>query len=266
MKSTSSTIARLISGFYLTLLLSGCSVNVENVANTVQVAGSGVSKTESRDVEDFNAVSLGNALTLDLTIGEATSLEVTADDNLLPHVVTKVVDGRLNISVDASYSTKLGIKVKATTSTLNSLQTSGASKSTISGVKEDQFHLEVSGASTNSFSGDAEQLNVKVSGASKCHFQGTTKQVELDISGASNTELRGKTDKLVVRAGGASAVKATELIADSADITAHGASTVHVNAAQELKARATTASKIRYSGAPAKTDNVVTGASTIKSE
>ena len=77
-----------------------------------QLVGSNNAETEAREVEGFAEISVGGAIKLDVTIGPAISISVTADDNILPHVKTEVSGDRLKIYVDESYSSKLGVKVQ----------------------------------------------------------------------------------------------------------------------------------------------------------
>src|SRR3954470_7777254 len=131
---------RLAAGLSLALL-SGCMVAMPGGP---AVTGSGVAKTETRTVTDFTEVEVGNAIHLDLTVGASPGVEVTADDNLLPHVITEVTAGRLKVSTDASTTTKIGITVKATTPTLKAVEGSGASTATVTGVQADRFRLGLS--------------------------------------------------------------------------------------------------------------------------
>lgn len=267
MNPRSRTIARLFIGFCATLLSFGCSVNIENGGViTNALVGSGVSKAETRELADFTEVDVGNSVTLDLTVGEATSLEITTDDNLLPHVITNVENGRLKISVDTSYSTKIGVKVKASTPDLKAMQAGGATTSTVTGVKGEDFRLDLSGASKNTLSGTADQFHLTVGGASTCHFQGTGKQMELHVSGASKCDASGETERLVVECSGSSTVKAAELVAQTVDATTQGASKASVHVLQELKANASGASTIHYSGSPAKANKAPSGASSIQAQ
>jgi Putative auto-transporter adhesin, head GIN domain len=231
---------RLAAGLSLALL-SGCMVAVSALPT---VTGSGVAKTENRTVGDFTEVEVGNAIHLDLTVGPSRTVEVTADDNLLPHVVTEVAGGRLKIYADAGTATKIGIKVKATTPTLKAVEGSGASTATVTGVQADRFRLGLSGASTCTLTGKADRLDVTVSGASRCTLTGDAGRLTAECSGASHLD-------------------ATGLSAKTVDASASGASTADVKAAEELKADASGASNVHYVGSPGKLSKSTSGASHV---
>jgi hypothetical protein len=225
----------------LLVLLSGC------VLGPPAIQGSGVSKTETRTVAEFTEVELSSAVHLDLTVGPAAHLEVTTDDNLLPHVTTEVVDGRLKIGLSGRVSTNLGILVKATTPSLTALDGSGATQTQLTGVRGRHFRLALSGAS-------------------QCNFKGKPARLDLEVSGASHCTLTGEADRLTVSTSGASGVGAAGFCVREVEVTASGASKVEVRATKELTANASGASKVRYLGTPAKVHQDASGASSIGPE
>ena len=170
----------------LAIALAGCDITVGP-----SLRGSGVAKTETREVAPFSEIEVGSAIRLDATIGPANSLVVTSDDNILPHVTTVVADDRLKVYVDTSYSTELGVEVKVTVPALRSLHGSGASQTTLAGLAEDQFHLDLSGASGCQLTGEADLMNVQLSGASHGTIAGSAKRLTVECSGASHLDAAG---------------------------------------------------------------------------
>lgn len=76
------------------------------VVGDAVLEGSGTAACETRDVEEFKEISAGGSTRVDVTVGPEMSIQVTADDNILPHVKTDVTRERLKIYVDQSYSSK----------------------------------------------------------------------------------------------------------------------------------------------------------------
>src|SRR5262245_45151147 len=111
-----------------------------------QLEGSGIPDSEMRAVGDFTSVQVSGGIQLDLIIGPATALEVAGDDNILPHVVTEICGGRLSVYVDSSFSSQMGVKVRAMTPQVKAVDVSGASTVTLTGVSGKQFRLALSGA------------------------------------------------------------------------------------------------------------------------
>ena len=86
-------------------MFTGCHLGVH---------GSGLRKTEKRDVPAFTAINTSGMLEIDVKCQQAVSLEVEADDNLLSLVQTEVVDGVLRIKTTRNYRSQGGIIVRVT--------------------------------------------------------------------------------------------------------------------------------------------------------
>jgi hypothetical protein len=130
-----------------------------------QVRGSGNRKTESRDVTGFNEVVVNGAYRVEIEGSEPRSLEIEADDNILPLIKTEVVDGRLQIGNDRSYNTQSLPVVRIGMSDLRMLSLPGAGDIRLSGVSNDSLKITVDGAGKLSASGETENLDVTLNGA-----------------------------------------------------------------------------------------------------
>jgi hypothetical protein len=193
---------------------------------TPKVVGSGVVKTESRNVVDFDEVEASGAMNVEILTGEVFLVEVEADDNLLEHIITELDAETLKIYTENRLSTKSKIVVRVSMPNLKEAHVSSASKMNISGIQN-------------------EDLSLRASGASKIHINGKTKSLDLDISGASK-------------------IDAEALISESVRAEASGASSAIVNATQQLEADASGASKISYIGDLKDVRQHTSGASSVK--
>ena len=199
--------------------LAGCNVGIK---------GSGVSKTESRDVVDFKSVSSEAVGDVNVTIGESQSVEVTIDDNLLPLLVTEVVDGELKIRTTGSFSTSIGLKVNITTPSLDSIRSSGVGSVKIEGLDSEQLAIGISGVGDVSAKGKVQNLNVTVSGVGSA---------DLD-----------------------------ELLADNVSVTVSGVGGADVFASKSVNASTSGVGSINVSGNPAEKKESKTGIGSIKFE
>jgi hypothetical protein len=230
-----------LAAFFLAPILAGCHLD------QIPIKGSGVAKTETRKLSHFEEVEVRNAIQLELTVGPATSFEITTDDNLLPHVKTEVVGKQLRIFTDRSTTTNLGMKVKVTTPTLKALDGSGATAITVTGAKAEKFSVDLSGASKCELAVKADALTLQLSGASNCKITGDVSWLKLECSGAS----KAVTDQV--------AAKTVE-----ADLS--GASSAEIRATDELTVKASGASSLRYAGSPETVTKDVHGASTVRAK
>lgn len=189
------------------------------------VKGSGVLATEKRDVAGFTGVKASGVFQVEVTAQKDYSVEVSADDNIVPMVRTYVADGVLRIETDGRFSNTNPIRVRVSAPNIESLDASGASRMTVTDLKNSSLDAEA--------------------------------------SGASRITLAGETMRLTADASGASSIDAEGLRAGNANVDASGASSVSVTAIEHLSADASGASRVSYSGTPASVEKRASGAGKI---
>ena len=212
--------------FFVALSIGLFSTINCSVGNFGGTKGSGNAKSEKRNLSGFKQIESGGAIALEVVAQKDFSVEIEADDNLLPLIKTEVSGDTLKISATDKISSKTKIIVKISMPELTSLVVSGASGAIVSNVKTDSLKLEASGASKIKINGEANFL-------------------ESDASGASGIDAEG-------------------LMVNDADIEASGASNTTVSAADNLKADASGASTIYYTGEPKNVEPKSSGASSVK--
>src|SRR2546423_10913019 len=100
------------------------------------VVGSGVAKTETRDVGGgFKRIRLDVSPTFHVPIGDKQSLTVTADDNILPVIETTLEGDELHIGSHESYSPKISVKIDIVMSSLEALAINGSGDVSIAGLE-----------------------------------------------------------------------------------------------------------------------------------
>jgi hypothetical protein len=191
------------------------------------VKGSGVVKTETRELPKFSAIDFGGAIELDVTAQKDQKVEIEADDNILPLITTEVKGDTLYISNQQRINWHSKVRVRISVQDLNALNISGASKATAGDLKSDNFKLDVSGASKIKLSGEADHLDIEASGASR--------------------------------------VEADDFKAGVVSAEASGASKILVFATDSVTANASGASNITYSGNPKNVKKNSSGASSVNS-
>lgn len=187
--------------------------------------GSGVIKSETRQTAEFKGVDAGGIFNVEVTLGKGFGVEVEADDNLLEHIRTEVRGGVLKIETAKRLKSDSPIRVRVSAPDLETVEVSGASKMSVTGVNNAALKIDTSGAS---------QLKV----------DGFTSNLTVDISGASKIE-------------------ASNLKAENASVDASGASSVNLFVTGRLVSEASGASKIAYEGTPSSVDKNASGAGRI---
>jgi hypothetical protein len=178
-------------------LLSGCMHGVH---------GSGVRKTEKRDLPAFNAIETSGAFEVNVDCQKPASFELEADDNIVPLVQTEVRNGVLRVSTTKSYSSRGGIVLRITVPDLASVKSTGAGKFNVANVKNDKFEIQSTGAATVVASGQSKSLKVSSTGAGKIDVHDLrANDADVDVTGAAGVDVYA-IDELDVTVSGAGRV------------------------------------------------------------
>jgi hypothetical protein len=183
-------------------------------AHADSVRGSGTPATEQRAASGIHGVALAIFGHVEVTQGDHEGVTVTADDNVLPYIVTDVRDGVLEIRTrpNTSLSTKTPLSVKIVARSLDQVRVSG--------------------------SGDVVATKVE------------TPKLALHISGSGDVKLAGHSQALEARISGSGRVDATKLAVDDASIDISGSGRLALSARKTLKTRISGSGDLEYYGDP----------------
>jgi hypothetical protein len=216
------------------------------------VAGSGNIQTEKREPGTFDAITIEypGAETL-IQQGQSDSVEITADDNLIPQISSEVLDGRLTIkslAADRKSSVNPTQPVKITI--------------TVRELKEIELSAPVATVEVNDI--EADTLTLIVSGGAQVRLN----RIEVDLfdgllSGAGDIQVSGSAEEIKLVNSGLGSFNAGELSCDQAAVELSGMGDVTVRVELSLKATITGAGSIYYYGNPSIEQNL-NGAGSIK--
>lgn len=193
-------------GFSSLFSFGRVSGKIFNFSFGSRVQGSGVARTEVRDVGKFQGVDVSGIFEVEIISGKDFDVQVDADDNLLQYIKTEVDSGVLQISSTKRLKSDMPIRVRVSAPDINTIEGSGATSISLTGVKNSELKVDTSGASKVKLAGETTLLSVEVSGASKIDAQGLkAESASVDASGASNADIF-VTGKLVSDASGASKI------------------------------------------------------------
>jgi Putative auto-transporter adhesin, head GIN domain len=188
------------------------------------VSGSGVRKTEKRELASFNAIHTTGAFDVEVVTQKPASFEIEADDNILPLIQTEVRDSTLYLMPTSRYNSRQGVVVRVTLPDLSKLEATGAGNFRVAGLKNDNFEIHTTGAATVTAAGE-------------------TKNVEIHTTGAG-------------------VVDTHKLRAVKADVRSTGAAKVDVYASEQLDVSASGVGAVTYSGDP-KVNKHTSGAASV---
>lgn len=152
-----------VSGFAAALaaaLLVGC---ISVPGSGPAVVGQGPVVTEDRQVEPFTSVEIRNGIKLVLSIGATTSVQVSAQQNLVPLVSTAVSSGKLTAQTTQSVVASGPITVTVVTPSVTALTMSDGAFADVSGIATQSFALDASNGASVGIVGSTETLTINAS-------------------------------------------------------------------------------------------------------
>jgi hypothetical protein len=212
----------------LLLALAACELG-----GTPELRGSGNPAEETREVADFTEIEMSVPGTLEISPGEAGSLRLTADDNLIERIETTVEGGTLRItSPGVQPRPSSPLRVHLTVRELRSVTGTGAATITLEGMRGEALAINLTGAGRVRGSGfELERLSLSLSGAAGATLAGSARELALEVTGAGE-------------------VNASNLEVARARVQLVGAASARVNASEHLSGSAVGASSLTYHGEP----------------
>jgi hypothetical protein len=207
-------------------------------------------KRENQHLSGFNGVKASSGVNVYLSKGNTESVEIEAEEEVFQYIVAEI-DGNNTLVIKIDNSSKRWFKktgevnVYVSFTELDNIQLSGGTDVTGEGV------LEFNNLRISSSGGSDLRLNLQVN------------ELEVKCSGGAYVVLAGSAAYFEGTASGGSDIKAKDLEAEVAEVSASGAADIHISASQALKATASGASDIVYYGNPEKVNVQSSGASDI---
>jgi hypothetical protein len=196
-------------------------------------AQSGEKNVQKRPVSGFHGVDVSGGIDLYLSYGPE-SVAISASTEVRDHVVTKVVDGILQIHMERNWSNDGdGGKVKAYVS-LNNLKSLGGS-----GGGDIIFENQI----------QSEDLDLHLSGGGSLKGKLNANHLVIEQSGGSEVKLSGNVKSLTLNASGGGSLNGFDLVTDYASIRASGGSATELTVNKELRAVVSGGGDITYKGA-----------------
>lgn len=226
--------AALIAPLLLSCLAFVPALMLPQAALAARVQGSGTSATETRNVAEFQAIAVSGAVDLVVRQG-AQSVQLLADDNLLPLLETVVDGGTLSVRWKRGENVSARSKVVVTVAVpkLNALSGSGSGD-----VRVEAFATPA--------------LQVRLSGSGDLKFdQITTDELTIGIAGSSDIAGQGRAARLKLSISGSGDVRLADLRADDVSIRIAGSGDAQVNAGKSLDVSIAGSGDVSYSGNPA---------------
>ena len=212
----------LAAGLAVAVALAACSVF------HATLVGSGLRTSEVRPLPAFDRVSVEGAARVEVRQGSESSVRLEFDDNLLPHVIAEVENGRLRVRFERHlrYRSDERLFVEVVTPRLEAISAAGS--------------VELSATAL-----DTARLDLHLAGSGSLTIEGRAEDVEVDLAGSGDFDLSALTAR-----------RAAVSIAGSGDVV--------LQASEALDVSIAGSGDVRYVGQPAVTQSVAGSGSIVR--
>jgi hypothetical protein len=238
MKSSTFNLLSSLSLLLIVALLTSCGVNCYH--------GSGKQATETRKTGDFKQLDVAGSFLVNIKQDSSETITITADDNLLKHVITVVEGDKLRVYTKKGLCNKSGqVVLNIGVRHLNDISASGAIDISVIGKL------------------NVQDLNLGLSGISKVNMELNAANVKTDISGSAEINLKGQATSHQVTISGMGTLNALDFVAGKYSIETSGSGHCKINVLNELHVSSSGVSEIQYRGNPSNISNDKSGSSTL---
>jgi hypothetical protein len=189
------------------------------------VQGSGNLKTEKRNLPAFKGIETTGAYEVEVMCQKPASVEIEADDNIVPLIRTDVRDGVLYVTSEKSYNPSRAVTLRISLPELTSVSSRGAGEVTIQDAQSDDLKIE--------------------------------------SMGAASIKAAGKVKSATISSSGAGDIDANRLQAEKARVTVAGAASVSVYATEQLDVSVSGVGSVTYGGNPKTVNKSVSGIGSV---
>jgi Putative auto-transporter adhesin, head GIN domain len=228
-------LATIIVTIFVSLLFGSCNFNMDLGGKTIK--GSGKIVTETRNLKDFDKVTVARGLECEIIQSDKTEVVVVADDNLVKGIKTTVENGTLKItSIYNNYHNVSSKKIMVYLPVIVSLETtSGAELKSRNVIKSNDILIKSS-------SGSEMEVDVE------------SEKITAESTSGSDLILKGKAIILETSSSSGSLLDAERLLANEIISQSTSGSETTVNPILKLSAKASSGSSIGYVKKPNQID------------
>lgn len=217
------------------------------IATLQRVTGSGPVQTDMRRPGDFTAIQNSISATVEWQYGPTCQVEVIAQENLIPLILTTINDGALAIGSDKNLSSSEQMIIRVTSPQLKGLHIAGSGGfKANSPIQTPVFDVHIAGSG----SVNASQLSIE--------------SLKLHVAGSGSSELGGLADKADVHIAGSGEVHGENLMVKRLNAHVAGSGDVICAVSEFLDASVSGSGSVQYSGNPEVREHVSGTGSVVK--
>jgi hypothetical protein len=263
--------------------LSGCAiivspndgdVRMRTVFSDNALEGDGIAARDQRQVAAHGVLDVSGSMLVEVQVrpGQAPSLLVEADGNLLPYIRTEAQGNTLKISNERQLRSKTPVLIVYTTPRLTEVRAGGSGQVVVRDLNGAPLEVRKSGSGTVALSGKVDSLHARVSGSgvldagqlrsasADLSLAGSGRMnigeirgdyVRASVAGSGVLQAGGAVRSLNARVAGSGSVDLAALSTQDADLAADGSGGIRATVKQSLVAHGGGSGGIRVYGHPA---------------
>ena len=220
-----------------------------------KIQGNGKVSEEIRNESGFQEVRVNRSIHLVLTQSPQYMVQVKADENLLPYILTEVRDNQLRVTVKDNVRLmnykELTVYVSAPEFTLlgattsSTLEINGPLKaSSLKLFANTSAHLMADqGVETTS-------LKVEMNTSARAEVNAKATDAEISTGTSSRLDLRGSAESMILKMSTSSRVEAVNFQVKTLGVEASTSSRASVSVSERIEGHLNTSSRVEYAGSP----------------
>lgn len=205
------------------------------IRNNEIINGNGTVVDENRTITSFTALDVSGSYKILFSLADTFSLQISAESNLLPRIVTKVENNRLIVRTEKGFSLleSKPMIIKIAAPTIKDINMSGSSQFVCEEIIE-----------TSSF-------KASLSGSCKIETGVNTNQMESNLSGSGSVKITGGSSQVSkYNISGSATITALEHSTKIANIRISGSGTVWLQVSDHLDVNISGSGEVNYLGNP----------------
>lgn len=216
-----------------------------------RIKGSGVARTEARNVSGFHAVALGVPARLKLRQGDSEGLSITGDDNIVALVETVVEDGALKIrwANKRDYSTNYkDLEIVVNARNIDGLTVAGSGQIRAERLKTTNLRTTIDGSGGITFDAlDADSVIAAIHGSGRLSAAGRADSLDVTVAGSGEVSA-AKLESRRARISLLGSAQATVWAKEDLNATIAGSGTIHYYGNPHLNQTVAGSGSIRQAG------------------
>lgn len=241
--------------------------SISCLKNIICIDGNGQLATESRQVPEITEIVNTTSVDVIYKKGDSVSVTITAESNLIEHIVTSSAGGRLEIRTDprnTCFDYTIRPFITITSPEVTSLDLTGSGSLDADSLAGSMVEIRSTG-SGNLRTGyiDSDDLKVSLTGSGDVSVSAAEcLETDFTITGSGNFEIAGKADIGVMRVTGSGDIKSVDFPLVVATETITGSGNIYTTVLNTLTAVISGSGNIYVRGNPT-VNKTVTGSGRV---